>query len=193
MPDVAFFDFDGTLTRQDSFLAFIRFARGRAAYWRGLLQLSPYVAGYYLGLYPNDQLKARFFGHFFRHTPEGELLRVGEDFAARVLPGLCRPALVARLGWHRAQGHTVVVLTASSPIWLAGWCRAQQAELVGTAFEVQAGRYTGRLAGPNCHGPRKRQFVAEWLAAHSHGTTYGYGNLPDDGPFLQLLQQVTII
>ena len=190
---IAFFDFDGTLTTRDSFLAFVRFARGRAAYWRGLVRLGFRIGRFYLGRYPNDQLKADFFSYFFGGMPEAELLRLGEDFAARELPRLCRPALVARLGWHRAQGHAVVVLTASSPIWLAGWCRAQQVQLVGTAFEVQHGRYTGRLAGPNCHGERKLQLVAELLAGRAYTETYGYGNLPDDAPFLSLLQHVTIV
>lgn len=190
---IAFFDFDGTLTTRDSFLAFVRFARGRVAYWRGLAWLSPRILRYYLRRYPNDRLKEAFFSYYFRGMSEVELLRTGEEFAARELPRLCRPELVARLGWHRAQGHAVVVLTASSPIWLAGWCRAQQVQLIGTAFEVQNGRYTGRLAGPNCHGTRKQQLVAEWLAAHPYRETYGYGNLPDDAPFLSLLQEVTII
>ena len=187
---IAFFDFDGTLTRGDSFLAFVRFARGRATYWRGLAALSPWVARYYLRLYPNHRLKERFFSYYFGGMPEAELLRLGEDFAARELPGRCRPELVARLAWHRARGDEVVVLTASSAIWLAGWCRAQGAELLGTAFEVQAGRYTGRLTGPNCHGERKRELVAERLASRAYAETFGYGNAPDDNPFLSLLQHV---
>ncbi len=190
---IAFFDFDGTLSTQDSFLAFLRFAAGRAAYCWGLARLSPWVALHGLGLCSNDRLKERFFSHFFKGRAEAEVLRLGEAFAAQVLPRLCRPALLARLGWHRAQGHAVVVLTASSAIWLAGWCRTQQVQLVGTDFAVRDGRYTGRLAGPNCHGRRKQQLVAARLAERPYATTYGYGNLPDDGPFLSLLQQVCVV
>jgi HAD superfamily hydrolase (TIGR01490 family) len=190
---IAFFDFDGTLSRRDSFLAFIRFAVGRAAYWRGLAWLSPWVLLHYLGRCSNDKLKARFFGYYFGGRAETELQAVGEQFAATCLPRLVRPALLARLRGHRAQDHRVVVLTASSPLWLAGWARAEGVELVGTAFEVRDGHYTGRLAGPNCHGERKRQLVAEYLARHPGLPTYGYGNLPADAPFLALLQHVTIL
>lgn len=187
---IAFFDFDGTICTADSFLAFVRFARGRAAYWRGLLQLSPFIAQYLLKRYPNDRLKERFFAHYFGGMPEAELLALGEEFSAAWLPGRCRPALLDRLAWHRQRGNAVVVVTASSAIWLGGWCRAQGAELIGTEFEVVAGRYTGRLAGPNCHGERKRELVAARLAAQSYNPTFGYGNAPDDEPFLSLLQEV---
>ena len=187
---IAFFDFDGTLTRADSFLAFLRFFRGRAAYWRGLVALSPWVALYGLRLYPNHRLKERFFGYFCRGVREADLRRVGEEFAATCLPGLCRPELVARLAWHRQRGDEVVVLTASSAIWLGGWCRAQGVELLGTAFAVRDGRYTGQLAGPNCHGRRKRELVAVRLAGRAYAETFGYGNAPDDNPFLSLLQHV---
>lgn len=187
---IAFFDFDGTISTRDSFLAFLRFAVGRAAYCWGLVQLSPHIARYYLGQCPNHRLKELFFSQYFRGMREADLLPIGEAFATAVLPGLCRPAMLARISRHLAQGDAVVVLTASAGIWLAGWCRAQGVELVGSTFEVQHGRYTGRLAGPNCYGERKKELVAARLAAGRYTATYGYGNGPEDAPFLSLLQHV---
>ena len=188
MSGIAFFDFDGTICRGDSFLAFIRFAKGRGAYRRGILWLSPWIVLYFLRLYPNWRLKERFFSHFFKGAEEAALMAIGEAFSATVLPQMCRPDMLERIRWHQSQGHEVVVLTASSAIWLGGWCRRQKAQLTGTAFQVKDGCYTGKLEGFNCHGLRKKDLVAAKLAGGAYANnTYGYGNSRSDAAFLKLV------
>ena len=63
---IAFFDFDGTVTRRDSLSEFIRYAVGPVRYWTGLLVLSPILAGYVLKLVRNDVAKEAMMSHFFK-------------------------------------------------------------------------------------------------------------------------------
>ena len=63
---VAAFDFDGTITRKDTLLEFIKFVKGVSSCYRGLLLYAPLLVAYKLKLYPNWKVKQRFFAHFFK-------------------------------------------------------------------------------------------------------------------------------
>lgn len=58
MRTIAIFDFDGTLTRKDTFIKFIRFCHGSFKLYLGLILLSHYLISYKLGLYPNYKTKS---------------------------------------------------------------------------------------------------------------------------------------
>ena len=51
------FDFDGTLTRRDSFVEFIRFVKGDKEFLKCFLRYSLQLVAMKLGLYPNWKVK----------------------------------------------------------------------------------------------------------------------------------------
>lgn len=61
---VVTFDFDGTITRKDTLLEFIKFVKGESAFYGGLLRYAPLLVAYKLGVYPNWKVKQKFFSHF---------------------------------------------------------------------------------------------------------------------------------
>ena len=52
MPDLALFDFDGTITFSDTFTPFLYFASSRGHIARQYIRLAPKIIGYKLGLVP---------------------------------------------------------------------------------------------------------------------------------------------
>jgi len=79
----------------------------------------------------------------------------------------------------------VQALTASSPIWLAGWCSEHKVELIGTHFAVENGAYNGKILGKNCHGEEKRRIVLKYISSTDRPITYGYGDDKSDWAFLR--------
>lgn len=78
------------------------------------------------------------------------------DLAGDVAPGLARavvPIVRERLAEHAARGQDRILMSAS-PIELVERLadRLGLEGALGTRAEVRDGRYTGRLAGPLCHG-----------------------------------------
>lgn len=63
------FDFDGTLTRRDTLLEFIRFAKGNKAFLLCFLRFSPLLVLMKMGLYPNWKAKQRVFSYCFKACP----------------------------------------------------------------------------------------------------------------------------
>lgn len=62
---IAFFDFDGTLTRKDSLLGFLFYSFGSFKTLKGLLMLFPNLLLYLLGLRNNSNTKEKIYSFFF--------------------------------------------------------------------------------------------------------------------------------
>ena len=185
---LTFFDLDGTITDKDTFLAFIRYAKGNLKFVLGLALLSPFVLAYYAGFYSNHQLKVRFFSFFFKGSLISEVQKQGDAFALNVLPQLCREGALKVLQKHQQYGHKIYIVTASSDIWTAAWCQQQGFQLIATAFEERAGQYTGKFDGKNCHGKEKYRRVAPIVDQYPDTTIYAYGDESSDRYFLSLAE-----
>lgn len=186
MSTLALFDLDGTITRSDTMLSFLRMVKGQVAGGLLLAGVLPAWCGGKLGLCPADQAKRELVRRAFGGQATAPLLAAATRFTAEVMPGLLRPAALERLAWHQAQGHHVVIVTASCSLWTGPWCRAHGLQLIATEMEVSEGRYTGRLSTPNCKGEEKvRRIRAQWPDLPGR-EVYAYGDTPSDRPMLGL-------
>ena len=100
----------------------------------------------------------------------------------------------ARLDWHRAKGHKVVLVSASPELYVTRVGELVGADgVVATRLAVDpSGRLTGRYEGRNCRGAEKFSRVTSWMRSEglmgsSEQTPYlwAYGNSRGD---LRLLQ-----
>jgi phosphatidylglycerophosphatase C len=150
------FDFDGTLTWKDSFLAFLAWRAGRGAYAAGLAALAPAVARFLIDR-DRGRLKAAAAHRFLAGSTRVELERDARRFAADHGRPLLRPDAVRTWRRWQGQGARLVIVTASPETIVAPIARALGADLlIGTrlAFDAQD-RATGALDGANCRGPEK--------------------------------------
>lgn len=184
-PVVAVFDFDGTLTKRDSFLPFLCWAVGWPQFLWGMLILSLVLVKLALKLTPNGRAKEAFLTHFLSSWTEEKLLRVAQSFAVRELPKMLRPEAVKRLRWHEQQGHQLVVVSASPEVYLLPWAQSMGfSQVLGTRLEVKSGIVTGRILGKNCYGPEKVERLKAWLGDFSGYCLYAYGDSKGDRELL---------
>ena len=184
---VAVFDFDGTLTRRDSLLPFLRISVGRFQFWWGLLVLSPILLGYAFGLIPNWRAKEAVLAHFLSGRKEEQLHQVAQKFAVEEIPKLIRPEAVQRLRWHQEQGHHTVLVSASLEAYLLPWVKTMGFDqATGTQLEVQKGFLTGRILGKNCYGKEKVKPLRALLGDLSQYCIYAYGDSRGDRELLDV-------
>jgi phosphatidylglycerophosphatase C len=184
-PIVAF-DFDGTLTVRDSFLAFLAWRGGKRRYAAGLRRLSP-AALAYLRDKDRGRLKAAAVKVFLKDTPRAQLEAEAKTFAAQAAPRLLRPD--ALKVWRRWQGKgaTLVIVTASPDITVAPFAHGLGASvLIGTrlVFDDQD-RVSGALAGENCRGEEKVRRLREVFGEHVH-LAAAYGDTTGDTEMLRI-------
>lgn len=155
-PPVVAFDFDGTLTVRDSFMAFLRWRAGRARFALGMLRLAPASLAYLLHR-DRGKIKAAAVREFLKGLPRDRLEAQAREFAETQVRRLLRPDAVA--AWKRWRGDHVrlVIVTASPDILVAPFARGLEADaLLGTvlAFDAQD-RVQGGFVTANCRGPEK--------------------------------------
>lgn len=185
-PVVAAFDFDGTVTRGDSLFPFLRFAAGTSRFLIKIAGSAPVLAGYACGLVRNDVAKESVLRRFFAGVPIGALNIVGAKFAREQLPGMVRPEALARILWHREQGHRCVLISASLQLYLQPWANAVGFDdVIGSELELNNGQYvTGRLAGGNCHGSEKLRRLRNLLGSLEEFYLVAYGDSRGDKELL---------
>lgn len=179
MTTVAAFDVDGTVTRRDCVVPFMRRVTGAPRVVSRLAarpdRLLPLVARR-----DRDQLKALAAAAAFRGQTEARLLDEGAAFAEVVRDHWLRTDTMQRLRAHLDAGDRVVFVSASFEVYLGplGVLLGID-EALGTRLEMRDGVATGALDGPNCRGPEKVRRLHEWLGREqldrtsAHVVAYG--------------------
>lgn len=162
MKQVWVFDFDGTITRCDSLLAFIRFACGNCRFIGGFLLYSPLLVLMKLRLYPNWKVKQKVFSHFFQGKSIADFDALCRSFVEES-PSLIRPEALRKMDEGRQQGAQVMIVSASIDNWVQPFFPS--VTVLGTRIEVVEGRLTGRFLTKNCYGAEKVNRLREMLVA----------------------------
>ncbi|MCF8506929.1 MAG: HAD-IB family hydrolase [Caulobacter sp.] len=115
--------------------------------------------------------------------------RVSERAHAFPIGRLVNPRAVERIRRHHAEGHRVVVVTASPELFVRPWAAGLGIDsVIGTRLEVADGVLTGRFAGANCHGPEKVARLAAFLGRVDGLTFHAYGDSSGDRELLALAE-----
>jgi phosphatidylglycerophosphatase C len=186
---VAAFDFDGTLTRRDTLVPFLRRARGHWAIVRAAVAAR--------GARGRDAFKVALVGRLFRGWPAVRVDELGRAYVPTLLAAL-RAESRERLEWHRRRGHAVVIVSASLGAYLRpladrlGIDDALAVELVADA----AGTLTGEVVGGlNNRGPEKVARLEAWLDARfgpgADVELWAYGDSSGDAELLAIADHPT--
>ncbi len=153
---VVAFDFDGTLTCRDSFVAFLTWRAGATAAAAGALRLLPAALTYAVRR-DRGALKAAVADRLLGPVRRARLQADAQRFCDERYDSLMRSDAVACWDDWRRRGARLFIVTASPDILVAPFARRLAADgLIGTrlAFDREE-RFTGCLDGPNCRGPEK--------------------------------------
>lgn len=183
---IAFFDFDGTITIDDSMIKFIRYAIGDLNTVWGLIILSPMLIAYKLKLIPNYKAKQWMLSYFFKGMDEQMFKNLAKEFSLSHIDNMLRPKAMEKIAWHKGQGHKVVVVSASVECWLKPWCDKNGLDLIATKLEIKNGFVTGKFQTKNCYGSEKVVRVKEAYNLSDYDHIYAYGDSHGDRELLNL-------
>lgn len=186
---IALMDFDGTITKDDSLIKFIRFVVGDVRTLWGMILLSPMLATYKLKLIPNYKAKQMMLTYFFKGMKEQQFQKVAEEYSLRHIDTILRPKAMEKIAWHKEQGHKVVIVSASIECWLKPWCDNHGLDLIATRIEMKEGLVTGKLLTENCYGIEKANRVKEAYALSDYEYIYAYGDSRGDYELLALADE----
>lgn len=187
MLEIVFFDFDGTLTENDTFVSFAKFSVSPVRFYGAVVCALPWLVGWKLRVVSNSLAKRRLFSALFRGVGEAEFRRHCKGFADMVDRHL-RDDMLLTLREHQRRGHHVCIVSASIGEWIRPWAvRHGICDVIATEAEidVRTGCLTGRFATPNCHGEEKVRRVLERFPDLRDRETWAYGDSSADVPLLE--------
>jgi phosphatidylglycerophosphatase C len=187
---VAAFDFDGTLTRSDSVVPFLRTIGGGypRLIWALARRANHVVPA--AARRDRDRLKQLATEAVLRGVPSKHLDAVADAHARALVSRGLRDDTVARLRWHVGAGHVAVILSASYENYVRGVAEPLGVTaVIATRLEVGGdGRCTGGLIGDNCRGAEKVRRLDAWLAerelSRSEIELWAYGDSAGDRELL---------
>src|SRR5665213_79253 len=167
-PVVAAFDLDGTLTEGGSVFRWLKLVAGRGRTWRAALSLA-----------------VPLFVKLLAGIDEQIVMAESRVFALEHLEHEGRALLLARLAWHRDQGHDIVIVSASPQLYVDVMTEQLGANGgLGTRLAIDPrGRLTGGYLGKNCRGSEKLRRLDEWIVRRHYPTppvVFAYGNSRGD-------------
>ena len=182
---IAFFDFDGTITRKDTMIELIKFHKGTAGYFTGLALIAPWLVAMKLGIITNQQGKEKLLAHFFKGMTVNEFNKICEAFSQTVIPNLIRSDAWEAIQKHFAEGNEVVVVSASAENWVKPWCKKNNIEVLASILDLQDGKITGKLKGTNCNDEEKVNRILLSYDPAMYKDIYAYGDSSGDKKMLE--------
>lgn len=183
---IAFFDFDGTVTTKDSLLEFIKYSKGKAAFYFGFALHAPFLIAYKLKIISNQRAKEMMLHYFFHKMSVEEFTKYCIDFSNDVLPSLIRTKAFAEISKLKSIGAEVVIVSASPEYWLRHWCDKNAVTCIATQLIIANNKITGRVDGINCYGEEKVTRIKQKYDLDTFSSIYCYGDTPGDRPMLAL-------
>lgn len=187
--NLVLFDFDGTITRDDSLLEFVAYVVGFKKFFRGILVLSPILVAYKLGLASNNFTRRKLLGYFFTGMSADKFDKICKKYSTTHIEDILRQSAMDKIASYKAAGDRVVIVTASLEDWLRPWCDAQGLELLGTKIRRKGGIITGEIEGQNCYGAQKVARVRAAYDVQAFDRIIAYGDSRGDREMLEFADE----
>ena len=190
---IALFDFDGTLSKGDSIIPFLKYCvKTGFAPWYVLPKGAALGAMYLTRLVKSDTWAKERALSFLKGKGYWETQQVAEGFYREVLSRRIYPKGLEEIRRLREKGYVILIVSASPDVYMEPVRRALEAEAVlATRCGLDAMHlYTGGFASLNCRGFEKTLRIAEYLAAKGYeldvDLSRAYGDSAGDWPMMCL-------
>jgi len=190
-PRSVLFDFDGTLTRRDTFFAYcMAIARRQEHPVRAMFRVACSMALVKARLITNHQLKERTAAVLLTGEKESHIARIMQEEGGERLAGKLDTEMVGLLERMREAGANVFLVSSSLDCFLRPFGPAWGLRgIIATRTEVIDGRFTGRLIGRTCNGPEKVARVIEEVGEREARESVAYGDSRGDEDLLNFVAE----
>lgn len=191
------FDLDGTITRRDTYAAFLlgflrRYPhRALRSVWLPLAALL-----YMLRFRDNAWLKQTFLQSIAGGATELEVSSYTKEFVARLIRTGIRPGALRAIRDHREKGHHLILVTASFDFYVR-----ELADQLGIESLIctrsmwdGTGKLKGKINGHNCYGPEKlKQLISHFGNQRDQWYLIGYSDHHSDSGLLNWVDRAVAV
>lgn len=181
---IVFFDFDGTITKNDSFVVFFKFISKKSFFKILILNLHLLIL-YKMGICKNPKYK---FLSILKGKTKNEIEKLCNEFMP-ILLSHCKKTALDKIKWHQDNNHRIVLVSASFEEYLSPLCKYLNIDLIATKMEFKDNKITGYIEGKNCKRNQKVIRIKEVINISEYDSIYVYGDSIGDKEMLELATQ----
>jgi HAD superfamily hydrolase (TIGR01490 family) len=184
---IAFFDFDGTLTRRDTFWDFNVMFFGKRRVTAAVIELIPAMLSALR--FDRSFLKETLVNILWAGVSCESYISFARTYACQEIEKNLIPEAKRVFLSHIEHGDDVYIVTASMKDWCEFWAESYGVPVIGTELEAVDGYLTGRLLTPNCSGKEKVARIRAAVDLNAYSRIFAYGNSGGDREMLSIADE----
>ena len=193
-PSITVFDLDGTLTRRDTFLPFLRGWLRRHPRRGWLWVAIAALARFFFGERDRGKLKSELIRRLMGGATEAEVAAWSREFVNGLDEGMLCPGALAAILRHRLAGDRLVLLSASVDLYVPRiGARFGFDETICTGVAWRDGRLDGALTTPNRRADEKLRCIESLRARYPGSPIAAYGNSSSDLVHLRAAERPMLV
>jgi HAD superfamily hydrolase (TIGR01490 family) len=192
---VAVFDLDGTITRRDTLLPYVLGYLLRHP-WRVplLVGVLPAAVRFVCGRADHGAVKSAVIRASLGGERRAKLSAWTERYVRRLLAAGVLGDALERIRYHRTHGDQLVLLSASTDLYVPQVARALGiGEVICTGLEWQGDVLIGRLSTPNRRGEEKVRCIERLRAQYPQRPFAAYANAASDIAHLRMVERPVLV
>lgn len=186
--NIAFFDFDGTITTSDSLDDFFRYlSPNKFIYYKiKYFDTLIYLLLYKVNLISVEKLKIFRINKFFLLHDYDTILKKAKLFSENVLPKRIKQSAINQINLHLNNKIQVVVVSASLNILLEHFCYNYKIELITNhlVFNKNTNKY--QFENIDCNFEEKVYRIKQNYDLSNYSNIYSYGDTNGDLAMLNI-------
>ena len=179
MKKIAIYDFDGTITKRDSFMPFLLHCFGWQIFLLKIIKLLPAIILFILSINSRNKLKSDFIYVFFKNISVDFVAKKGESYSPILIKNTFSRA-IENIIHQKKENYYVVLLTASNEIWIKPTFGYLFDKIICTDLEIKNGFFTGKILGKNCRGEEKLKRICDAFDLSKMKIVVAYGDSKSD-------------
>lgn len=191
---LAVFDLDGTLTRRDTLLPYLRGWLARHPRRRRPFRIAATIGRFMLSGRDRGRLKSDLIRACMAGATRPEVREWTEAFVASLDDRMLNPGALDAIARHRAAGDRLVLLSASVDLYVpAIGLRFGFTESICTGVGWSGDALDGELTTPNRRGAEKRRCIDALRASFPGAEIAAYGNSAPDLEHLAAVEHPLLV
>lgn len=177
------FDFDGTLTYEDTMFLFLKFYNP-IKYYKNFAKHIPLFILLKLKLMDAEKVKKSFVSSILKGQTKVKIEKKAHEFFNKKFPKIFRQNaldFIQNIDRERTDSY---IVTASLDIWVKPFAEKLNLPLLATEAEFVDGIFTGNFATKNCNGIEKVFRIREAIYGKKYDKTIAFGDTSGDKPML---------
>ena len=178
------FDFDGTISKSDSMVDFLKFIH-KSHYYFILIKSAPLFLKFHFKMISKKEFKSNFLLNFLSKLSKKKLELKAAEFAFQYKEHLKKSAIRHIENLKKDKNNDISIVSASLDIWIIPISDSLGINSITTLTRFNDNLFAG-IKGENCWGEEKVNRIKEFYELKNYSEIYSYGDSTGDLQMLKL-------